>query len=427
MVTVNQIDGGVCAAKGFMAGAVRVGIKSSPANMPQNADADSLSDSFSEKKDLAIIYCANKCNAAALFTQNKVKAAPITISQNHIANGVAQAIIVNSGNANACTPDGMEVAIGMCKTTASNLGITPDDVIVASTGVIGQRLKLAPIECGVERLAKELSMTSAGSTNTAEAIMTTDTFPKECAVEFFIGDKRCAIGGITKGSGMIHPNMATMLSFITTDVVINSRLLEKALRNANEQTFNMISVDGDTSTNDMVCIMASGLAGNAEITDENSDEFKNFSFLLYSVMRSLARDIARDGEGATKLISCNVTGAGSFLTARNVSKSVISSNLVKTALSAADANWGRILCAIGYADGEFDISKVDVALSSDKGTITVCKDGAALKFSEVNASEILSADEITVNINLKSGNESATAYGCDLTSEYVKINAEYRT
>jgi len=421
-----KINGGVCAAKGFIASGVGIGIKSTPPNMPR--------ESTPAKKDLAIIYCEKKCNTAALYTQNKVKAAPILVTMGHLADNQAQAVVVNSGNANACTANSMEIAEPMCELTAKSLGISKEDVIVASTGVIGQPLTIEPFEKGIPALSEALSQ--SGSSQAAEAIMTTDTFPKEFAVEFELDGVTCKIGGITKGSGMIHPNMdtcaedtcaeATMLAFITTDVNISAELLQKALRETNLKTFNMISVDGDTSTNDMVCIMASGLAGNAEIVCESSN-YERFCAALYTVMEDLAKQIARDGEGATKLIECTVRGAADELTAKSVAKTVISSSLVKAALGAADANWGRILCAIGYSDGRFTVDNVQLTISSSKGEVVVCKGGAGVEFCEEKAFEILSEDEVTIIIDLHSGTASATAWGCDLTEEYVKINADYRS
>jgi len=418
---ITQIDGGVCAAKGFFANAIHVGVKTpSPDSIPIVP-----TESLQAKRDLAIIFCEKSCNTAAVYTTNKVKAAPILVTQEHLADGKAQAVIVNSGNANACTPNGRKIAEGMCRLAADALGIVSDEVVVASTGVIGKPMSIENWELVVYHLAEK--MQKGGSAAVAEAIMTTDTFPKECAVTFTLGGQQCTIGAVAKGSGMINPNMATMLCFITTDVNISQKLLVKALHDVNADTFNMVCVDGDTSTNDMVCIMASGLAGNEEIVDAKSEDYKNFAFLLYSVMRSLARDVAKDGEGATKLIECKVAGAPDVVIARKIAKSVVSSNLVKAALGAADANWGRILCAIGYTEGEFDIDDIKVAISSDKGTVVVCENGSAVQFSEEEATEVLSEPEITLNIDLKSGDASATAYGCDLTEKYVQINANYRT
>ena len=401
-------DGGVCAAQGFKASGVIAGIKAGNTT----------------KRDLALISCDVRCKAAALFTTNKVKGAPIIVSREHLKDGYAQAVIVNSGNANTCNANGIEIAEQMCALAAEGLGISPEDVLVGSTGVIGQKLSIDPIKAASPALLSGLS--EKNSALACEAIMTTDTRKKELAVEFEIDGKKCHLGGISKGSGMINPNMATMLAFITTDVAINRELLEKALRKVNSLTYNMVSVDGDTSTNDTLFLMSSGLAGNAEIIceDKNYEIFEN---ALYAVMMNLARETARDGEGATKLIECVVEGAQTESIAKTVAKSVISSSLVKAALFASDANWGRILCAIGYADADFDIDKVSVDLASTKGKIPVCRNGAGVDFSEETAKEILSEDEIKILVDLHDGSENAIAWGCDLTFEYVKINAEYRT
>lgn len=402
------IDGGVCAAEGFTAAGVIAGIKAGNTT----------------KRDLAMIYCAERCKTAALYTTNKVKGAPIIVTKKHLEDGYAQAVIVNSGNANTCNDNGIEIAEEMCELTAQALDIDPNDVVVGSTGVIGQKLNIKPIKMVIPTLAKSLSPKKSGEA--CEAIMTTDTRKKEVAVEFEIEGRKCHVGGISKGSGMIHPNMATMLAFITTDVAINGTLLEKALRKVNSVTYNMVSVDGDTSTNDTLVLMSSGLAKNPEIVceDKNYELFEN---ALYAVMMNLARETARDGEGATKLIECIVNGAPDENTAKIVAKSVIGSSLVKAALFAADANWGRILCAIGYAQADFDIDKVSVELASAKGKLTVCTNGAGISFSEEAAKEILSEDEIKILVDLHSGEGKAIAWGCDLTFEYVKINAEYRT
>ena len=402
------IDGGVCAAKGFKASGAIAGIKAGNTT----------------KRDLALISCDVRCKAAALFTTNKVKGAPIVVSREHLQDGYAQAIVVNSGNANTCNANGIEIAEGMCALAADGLNISKDDVLVGSTGVIGQKLDLSPIKNAFPALIDGLSENN--STLACEAIMTTDTRKKEIAVEFEIDGKKCRLGGISKGSGMINPNMATMLAFITTDIAINGELLKKALVKINSLTYNMVSVDGDTSTNDSLFLMSSGLAGNAEIDCEDNN-YKIFENALYAVMMNLARETARDGEGATKLIECIVGSADTEETAKKVAKSVISSSLVKAALFAADANWGRILCAIGYTDAEFDIERVSVNLASDKGKIEVCRNGAGVDFSEEKAKEILSEEEIKIIVNLNCGSKSAIAWGCDLTFEYVKINAEYRT
>lgn len=402
------VDGGVCAAEGFTAGGVIAGIKEGNVT----------------KRDLAMIFCAERCRTAALYTSNKVKGAPIIVSQQHLKDGYAQAVIVNSGNANTCNPDGVAVAKEMCRLTAEALEIKAEDVIIGSTGVIGQKLDLKPIRKMIPTLSKSLSVKNSG--DAVEAIMTTDTRKKEIAVEFMLDGRKCHVGGMSKGSGMINPNMATMLAFITTDVAIAGELLQKTLKKINSITYNMVSVDGDTSTNDTIFLMSSGLARNSEIIceDKNYEIFEN---ALYAVMMNLARETARDGEGATKLIECIVNNAPTEDVARSVAKSVISSSLVKAALFAADANWGRILCAIGYAEGDFEVDKTSVELASNKGKMTVCVDGAGIKFSEKTAKKILSEDEIKILVDLHSGSDSAVAWGCDLTFDYVKINAEYRT
>ena len=339
------VEGGVCAAAGFTAAGVIAGIKAGNTT----------------KRDLALIYCAERCRTAALYTTNKVKGAPIIVTKKHLTDGYAQAVIVNSGNANTCNDNGIEIAEEMCKLTAQALDIDPEDVIVGSTGVIGQKLSIKPIKQRIPTLVQSLSPKK--SSEACEAIMTTDTRKKEIAVEFEIDGRKCHVGGISKGSGMINPNMATMLAFITTDTAISGVMLEKALRKVNDVTYNMVSVDGDTSTNDTLVLMSSGLAKNSEITceDKNYEIFEN---ALYAVMMNLARETARDGEGATKLLECIVKGAPTEQTAKIVAKSVISSSLLKAAMFAADANWGRILCAIGYAKADFDINKVSVELAS---------------------------------------------------------------
>ncbi|MCL1789435.1 MAG: bifunctional glutamate N-acetyltransferase/amino-acid acetyltransferase ArgJ [Oscillospiraceae bacterium] len=401
------IEGGVCAAKGFTAGGIHAGIKKDPT-----------------QKDLAMIYCETRCNTAALFTTSRVKAAPILHSMDNVSNGIAQAVIVNSGNANACTKNGRIIAERMCNLTADSLGIFTKDIIVASTGVIGQKLSADPFEKSIPILAEELS--KSGNDSAVEAIMTTDTFPKQYAVEFTLGGKPCRIGGIAKGSGMIHPDMATMLAFITTDANIDPTLLKGALLKNNYKTFNMLSVDGDTSTNDMVCIMASGLAGNDDFIFRSVD-YQNFTYALFEVMKNLTKQMARDGEGATKLIKCTVTHAPDETTAELIAKSVVSSNLVKAAIGAADANWGRVICAVGYTKVIIDPKKIDIHFMSEKGKIAVCLNGAGVPFSEEEATDILSEEEVSILINLHSGGRRAAAYGCDLTEEYVRINADYRS
>ena len=402
------IDGGVCAAKGFTASGVIAGIKAGNTT----------------KRDLALIKCSVRCRTAAMFTKNKVKGAPILVCKEHLKDGYAQAVIVNSGNANTCNDNGIEIAEEMCSLAAESLELEKEDILVGSTGVIGQKLSIEPIRNVITELTGSLS--EKGSPLACEAIMTTDTRKKEFAVEFELDGKKCHVGGISKGSGMINPNMATMLAFITTDVKINGELLQNALRKVCALTYNMVSVDGDTSTNDSLILMSSGLAENNEIICEDN-RYDTFVNALYAVMMNLARETARDGEGATKLIECIVNGAPNEETAKIVAKSVISSSLVKAALFAADANWGRILCAIGYADAEFDINKTDVELASAKGKISVCKNGAGVDFSEDIAKEILSEEEIKIIVSLNSGDRNAIAWGCDLTFDYVKINAEYRT
>lgn len=400
------ISGGVCAAKGFSASGVHCGIRKNKS-----------------KRDLALILSDVPSNAAAVYTTNLVKGAPLTVTKNHISNGSAQAIICNSGNANTCNANGIEIAEQTSELLAAELGIKSEDVIVASTGVIGQPLDIAPIASGIPELKSALG---ANSADAAEAIMTTDTKKKEIAVSFEIDGVECKIGGIAKGSGMIHPNMATMLVFITTDCAISSEMLQKALSSDIAETFNMISVDGDTSTNDMVTVLANGMANNAEITAEG-EAFNEFMKALNTVTVWLCRRIAADGEGATKLLECKVSGAESKQIAKIVAKSVICSSLTKAAMFGADANWGRVLCAIGYSGAQVDVSKIDVEFSSPKGNILVCKDGAGVDFSEEKAKEILLESEIDILVNLNSGNEVSTAWGCDLTYDYVKINGDYRT
>lgn len=401
--------GGVCAAKGFKANGINCGL---------NNDKN--------KNDLGLIVSDILCNTACVYTQNKVKGAPIIVTKKNLSDtcGKSRAVIVNSKNANTCNADGEEKAMRMCELTADILGINPNEVIVASTGVIGQILPIEPIERAIKPLADGLSYD--GNDKAANAIMTTDTVDKQVAVEFEIGGKICRLGGMAKGSGMIHPNMATTLNFITTDVSISVLMLQKALSEVVETTYNCLSVDGDTSTNDMVSVMANGLAGNDEITDDGAD-FNTFKNALYAVMMNMTRMLAADGEGASKLLECSVMGAKDFMTARTVAKSVICSPLFKCAMFGADANWGRILCAVGYADAEFDINKVAVTLSSSKGEIHVCENGAGVLFSEEKAKEILLEDEIVIDITIGEGSGKATAWGCDLTYDYVKINGDYRS
>ena len=404
---MKLISGGVCAAKGFTAGGIHCGIRKNHT-----------------KKDLAMILSSVPASAAAVYPTNLVKGAPLTVTKKHLADGKARAVICNSGNANTCNADGIQIAEAMCAETGKVLGIAPEDVIVASTGVIGQSLDLTPIQAALPALASSLSET--GNDDAAAAIMTTDTVDKQAAVEFTLGGKTCRLGGMAKGSGMIHPNMATMLVFITTDAAVSPAMLQKALSSDVQETFNMVSVDGDTSTNDMVTVLANGLAGNGEITAEGPD-FTEFMKALNTVTMSLCRMIAGDGEGATRLLECVVTGAPSREVARTAAKSVICSSLVKAAMFGADANWGRILCAIGYSGAAVDVGKIDVAFRSAKGEIPVCRDGAGIPFSEEKAKEILLEKEIDILVSLNDGPWEATAWGCDLTYDYVKINGDYRT
>ena len=367
-----------------------------------------------------------ECNAAGVYTQNKVKGAPIIVTKKHLekSSGKAKAVIVNSKNANTCNADGEEIAEKVSELLADAIGIKPEEVIVASTGVIGQRLSVKPFEDYMQQLVD--GMTADGHTAAADAIMTTDTVRKEVAVEFEIDGKVCHLGGMAKGSGMIHPNMATTLNFVTTDTAISSEMVQKALSEIVKITYNCLSIDGDTSTNDMVSVMANGLAGNKEIVaeDENYEKFKK---ALYIVMSNMTKMLAADGEGASKLLECTCCGAPDMETAIIVAKSVIRSPLFKCAMFGEDANWGRILCAIGYAEAEFDISKVSVSLRSEVGSVKVCENGAGVEFSEDEAAKLLAKDEIFIDINLGQGEASAKAWGCDLTYDYVKINGDYRS
>ena len=401
------LTGGVCAAKGFRANGIHCGIRKNHS-----------------KKDLALIYSETPASAAAVYTTNLVKGAPLLVTQAHLADGRARVVICNSGNANTCNANGQEVAEAMSELVARQLSIPASDVVVASTGVIGQPLRLEPIAEGIPALAEGLS--AEGSNAAADAIMTTDTVRKEIAVEFQTGGVTCRLGGIAKGSGMIHPNMATMLVFLTTDAAISPEMLQRALSGDVAGTFNMVSVDGDTSTNDMVAILANGMAGNAEITGEGED-FEAFMAALNTVTVHLCRCIAGDGEGATKLLECRVRGAKDLSVARTVAKSVICSSLLKAAMFGADANWGRVLCAIGYSGAGVEVQRVDVAFRSPKGTVEVCRGGAGVPFSEEEAKEVLLEKQIEILVELHSGDAEAAAWGCDLTYDYVKINGDYRT
>lgn len=404
---IKFTDGGVTAPKGFTANGIHCGIRKSK-----------------DKKDLALIFCEKECDTAAVYTQNLVCGAPITVTKNNISDGKAKAVVCNSGIANTCNADGIEKAEGMCEITANALGISKSDIIVASTGVIGQPLDLEPVKDGINELVSGLNKN--GSDSAANAIMTTDTVKKEFACEFTLGGKPCHIGAISKGSGMIHPNMATMLAFITTDANISSEMLKSSLLEVVADSFNMLSVDGDTSTNDTVAILASGLCENERITEKN-DDYRTFTLALSSICEKLVKLMAKDGEGATKLVECVVTGASDVKTAKTCAKAVICSSLVKAAMFGSDANWGRILCALGYSGVDIDVHRVDVKFSSDGGEIEVCKDGSGIDFSEELAKKVLSCDEVYILVDLKSGASCATAYGCDLTYDYVKINGDYRT
>ena len=404
---MKLISGGVCAAKGYKANGIHCGIRHNRT-----------------KKDLALITSSVPAAAAAVYTQNLVKGAPLTVTKNNIANGFAQAVICNSGNANTCNADGIEIAEKMCALVQQHTGISATDVVVASTGVIGQPLSLEPIAAGMEALTAGLS--ENGGEAAAEAIMTTDTVKKEIAVEFTLGGKTCRMGGIAKGSGMIHPNMATMLVFITTDAAISPAMLQKALSNDITKTFNMLSIDGDTSTNDMVTVLANGLAGNPEITEEGED-FTTFMVALNTLTIQLCRTIAGDGEGATKLLECKVSGADTEEAAKIAAKSVICSSLLKAAMFGADANWGRVLCAIGYSGADVDVNKIGVSFQSKAGKVTVCENGAGVPFSEEEAKKVLLEKEIEILVTAGNGAGCATAWGCDLTYDYVKINGDYRT
>lgn len=401
------IEGGVCAPKGFRGSGVHCGIRGTV-----------------DKKDLSLIVSDTEATAAGVYTTNKVYGAPITVTRNHLLDGTATAIVCNSGNANTCAPNGIEIAEETCQLVGQALQLPREQVLVASTGVIGEPLSIEPFERGVPTLVESLSYT--GSDNAAQGIMTTDTVKKEVAVEFVLDGVTCRIGGIAKGSGMIHPNMATMLGFITTDVAIDSAPLQQVLREVVKETFNQISVDGDTSTNDMVLVLANGKAENKRIV-EDGDSLAVFKEAFEAVACWLAKHMAADGEGAGKLITCVVEGADTLANARSISRSVISSNLLKAAVFGEDANWGRVLCAIGYAAGAFVADNIDVIMASEKGRVTVCKASGYAPHSEEDAAKVLSAEEVEILVNMHNGKETATAWGCDLTYEYVKINGDYRS
>ena len=403
------IENGVVAPMGFSANGIYAGIREGKVRI-----------------DLSLVYSAVRANAAAVYTTNLVKAAPIYVTKDNLADGYAQAMICNSGNANTCNADGIEIATKTCEILAKQINISPKDVIVASTGVIGMPLSIKPFEKGMPELVAGLGNQAANAELAVKGIMTTDTVAKSIAVEFKLGDEICRMGAMTKGSGMIAPNMATMLCFVTTDAAISSELLNEALHDVVGDTFNMLSVDGDTSTNDTLSIMANGLCGNKKIIEKNED-YNRFKDALYFVCENLARRMAKDGEGATHLLECVVTGAKTKKDAKIVAKSVICSSLLKAAIFGADANWGRVLCAIGYSGADLDINKVDVAFKSAKGSIPVCKNGAGIPFSEEKAKEILLEEDIEVLVNLNDGEGESKAFGCDLTYDYVKINGDYRS
>ena len=406
---MKYIDGGVCAAKGFKAAGLHCGVKTNN----------------KEKKDVALIVADVDCNAAAVYTTNIVKAAPLYVTKDNLADGKARAVIVNSGNANACAPEDRENAVRMCRAAAAALDLAETDIAVASTGVIGQRLRIEVIEDGLPTLVSLLS--ENGSDAAASAIMTTDTVKKECAVKFEIGGKTVTLGGISKGSGMIHPNMGTMLCFITTDCAISSEMLDKALKDVTKMSFNRISIDGDTSTNDMCLVLASGTAGNDEITTTEGGDYETFCEALKAVCISLAKEMASDGEGAQHLITCTVSGAESEGKAEAIAKSVISSTLFKAAVFGCDANCGRILCAMGYSGAQYDPDKVSVALRSAAGIIDVCENGRGLVFDEELAKKILTEHDVEVLIWMGEGDAECTCWGCDITYDYIKINGDYRS
>ncbi len=408
-MTLNEIQGGVCAARGFSANGIHCGIRKNKV-----------------KRDLALILAKVPCNTACVYTTNLVKGAPILVTREHVKDGIAQAVIVNSGNANTCNANGVEIAEEMCVLAARYTGVKAEDVVVASTGVIGQTLSIDPIAAGMQELSEGLSSSAEGSSAAAEAIMTTDLVRKEIAYSFMIGDTECRIGAIAKGVGMICPNMATMLMFITTDCAISAPMLQKAISEDVKDSMNMLSVDRDTSTNDTLCIMASGLAGNAPIEEEGGS-FEIFQAALHAVTMAMCKKLAADGEGATHLIECRVHGAKSKRDARLAAKSVVNSNLVKAMIFGADANGGRVMCALGYSGADLDPQAIDVDFISAAGTLPAYRQGSAVAFSEEFAKRVLTEKEIVIDVRLNGGAEEATAWGCDLTYDYVKINGDYRT
>lgn len=408
---MKNVTGGVCAAKGFTAGGIHCGVK-------EGADPT--------KKDLALILSEAECQVAAVYTTNRVKAAPIYVTMEHLEDGVCRGIIANSGNANACAPESHENALEMCTMAATATGLKAQDFVVASTGVIGQTICLAPIQAGLPGLVKELDHSADASDAAAHAIMTTDTVKKELAVAVEIGGKTVTIGAIAKGSGMIHPNMGTMLCFITTDCAITHEMLQDALHEIVPRTFNRVTVDGDTSTNDMCVVLANGLAGNEQI-EWKDDDYNTFAQALRYVCEQLARAIAADGEGASRLITCTVRSARSEESAERLAKAVVGSALVKAAMFGADANWGRVLCAMGYSKAPFRPEYVDMKFSSAAGEVAVCEKGTGLSFDEDLAKKVLTQDEVVIDVSLNEGDQEATCWGCDLTYDYVKINGDYRT
>lgn len=407
---MKYINGGVCAPNGFKAGGLHMGVKTHNKN----------------KKDVAMIVSDSVCTAAAVYTKNKVKASHIAVDIEHLSDGTAKAAVINSGIANACAPHGEEFAIKMCAAAAEEIGCEVNDVVIASTGVIGQPLNISAIENGMPELYKSISHSDEGSDAAAKAIMTTDTVKKEIALETEVGGKVVKMGGIAKGSGMIHPNMGTMLCFITTDCAISAEMIKEALKETVKVTFNRISVDGDTSTNDTCCVMANGEADNDIITEKN-EAYNEFVSALKELCTRLSMEMASDGEGAKHLIICTVKNASDEDTAQTVSKSVISSTLTKAAIFGADANWGRVLCAMGYSGADFDPEKVSIAFKSKAGSIPVCENGEGLDFDEELAKKILTEHDITIDIDMKSGSAECTCFGCDITYDYIKINGDYRT
>ena len=407
---LKYIDGGVCAAQGFQAAGIHVGVKTHA----------------TWKKDVALIVSDVECAAAGVFTKNVVKSAPIHVTKAHLVNGKARAVIANSGNANACAPQGEENAEKMCAAAAKAIGCAPEDMVVASTGVIGQTLNISVIEEGMPALYAALARSDEASDAAAHAIMTTDTVKKEVAVETVIGGKTVRMGGIAKGSGMIHPNMGTMLCFLTTDCAISPEMIKTALLETVNVSFNRISVDGDTSTNDTCCVLANGLAGNAPITEKGAD-YDAFLEALQALCVALAKKMASDGEGARHLLTCTVSGAQDEAQAETIAKSVISSTLTKAAIFGADANWGRVLCAMGYSGAEFDPETVDVSFASAAGEIAVCRKGRGLDFDEDQAKKILTEHDVEILVDLHSGSAQCTCWGCDITYDYIKINGDYRT